>query len=413
MNATLDLQLDLATATAEQLADQRTALLARLTTPQAGDDVAALAARAGEITDAIKTAAHTAAAADQARAALMAAVPINAPASPAEQRAGVQATTPQAKTDETPKARSLGEAFTQSTQYRASMAAGVNSVQRAVIDTRAFVSSEYPSEATRVPGIQAPNRDTPLTILDLIDRQSVSTNAIEWVQEVEFTNGAAEVAEGKVKPESKFGFELKQDVMAQIAHWVDITRAALADETQLQGYINGRLTYGLEKRLNAQVLNGDGTTPNLRGILTTPGIGLYTGTAGDDSLIQIRKARTVAELSEYVPDGVVLHPSDWEDVELSHNANGTFRLVTSVADGGTPRVWGLTVISTVNMTAGTFLVGGFREGATLWERTGIEIYVTDSDADKFRFNILTLLAEKRAGLSVWRPKAFVKGTFTA
>ncbi len=223
--------------------------------------------------------------------------------------------------------------------------------------------------------------------------------------------GAAEVAEGAAKPESTWDVEVVKEGTSTIAHWIQFTRQALSDEAQIQGYINGRLAFGVEKRLNAQVLTGDGTGANLTGILNTAGIGTYVSPAGEDPLISIRKAKTVAQLSEYAPDGVVLNPTDWEAVELSTNDNGTFRAAV-VTNGAEQRLWGLRVVVSTAIAAGTALVGGFREGATLWERTGIELYLTDSHASNFTSNILTLLAEKRAALAVWRPKAFVKVTFT-
>lgn len=412
---TLDITSDLGAMTAAQLSEHRSALLSRLAAATDPTEVDSLVERADATVAAIATVEARTAAVAQRRAALLGAnvtVPSNgAPQTPAgggtppangggEQRQVEQPVTP-------------GEAFVRSEGFQSMLASGSTRMDRVEVNARAaFMTSDYPSTPTRVPGILQPTRDTPLTVLDMIDRQTLGTNYIEWVQEIAVPGGAAEVAEGALKPESTWDVQLVQQAAATIAHWLDISRQTLQDETTLQGYINGRMGFGIEKRLNAQVLNGNGTAPNLRGILQTVGIGTYTGLATDDYLVQIRKARTVAELSEYIPDAVALHPSDWEQVELSTNANGTFRVAASVADGANQRVWGLAVISTTNIAQGTALVGGFREGATLWERTGIEIYVTDSDEDKFKKNILTLLAEKRAALSVWRPKAFVKVTLT-
>jgi len=58
-------------------------------------------------------------------------------------------------------------------------------------------------------------------------------------------------------------------------------------------------------------------------------------------------------------------------------------------------------------------VGSFREGATLWERDTDRLHLSDSHASNFTSNILTLLAELRAALTVLKPSAFVKGTLGA
>ena len=202
------------------------------------------------------------------------------------------------------------------------------------------------------------------------------------------------------------------------AHWVTITRQVAEDNDQLVGYIEGRLSFGLLRRLDSQIINGNGTAPNMRGILNTTGLGAYTaGTATEKALISIRKAKTVGQLSELDPDAVAINPVDFEAIELTTNTNGDFVVSPNVQLAMQPSIWGLNVAvttaitgTTFGTTGGTFLVGAFREGATLWERTGVELFISDSHATNFISNILTLLAEVRAALTVMRPKAFVKGT---
>lgn len=410
----IDLTADLTRMTGDELNAHAAELAQRIESPVAGDDQAALVARAGDVVAAINTHNSARAAADAARAALAGARASGTPAAAAPQRVpanGGGEQEPESRATEVPDVARSIMADPGFGAFRAHPS-GKLTVEVPGEVRALFTTGGYPSQPTRVPGVQQPNRDTPLTVLDLIDRQSINTNTVEWVQEVTAPAGAVEVAEGSAKPESTFSLELKSDTAATIAHWVNITRQALEDEGQLRGYVQGRLTFGLFKRLNAQVLNGNGTSPNLRGILQTSGIGTYVSAAGESKLVAIRKAKTVAALSEYAPDGVVLNPTDWESVELDTDDNGQFRAVASVAAGATPRVWGLAVVETTNIAAGTFLVGGFREGVTLWERTGVNVYITDSHASNFTSNILTMLVEMRAALSVWRPKAMVKGTFT-
>ncbi|MGI3225217.1 phage major capsid protein [Streptomyces sp. GTA36] len=229
-------------------------------------------------------------------------------------------------------------------------------------------------------------------------------------------NRATVVPEGAMKPQSgPFSWDTITTTLKTVAHWVPITRQAADDDGQMMGYINGRLTYGLEYQLDRQILTGNGTT-EMQGILTTPGIGAYQPGAGntDPKLITLRKAKTQGELALYPPDAVVMNPLDWQDIELDTDANGQFRVITSVTDSGAPmRIWGLTVVTSVAMAAGTALLGGYRMGATLWERQGITILMTDSHADFFLANTLVILAERRANVAVHTPRAFVKVTFAA
>ncbi|MNW56316.1 Phage capsid family protein [compost metagenome] len=235
---------------------------------------------------------------------------------------------------------------------------------------------------------------------------------IEWVREKSFTNAAAAVAEGGVKPESTFEWETVTSTASTIAHWVQITRQALSDDSQISGYINGRLTYGLRRVLQSEVLSGTGVSPHLTGILKTAGLGTYTAPADEEKIVSIRRAMAAAEIAGYPADGVVLHPTDWADIELSLIVTPGGGINAALAQGGVQRtLWGLGVVSAVDITAGEFLLGGFRESVTLWQRTGIEYYLTDSHADFFISNKLVLLAELRAALAVYVPKAITHGTF--
>ena len=135
----------------------------------------------------------------------------------------------------------------------------------------------------------------------------------------------------------------------------------------------------------------------------------------------------VAQQNETTPDGVVLHPSDWERIELSTDSQGMFRVSPTVANALAPRIWGLNVVATTAIagtaphpdgagallaTVGRFLVGGFQMGATLWNRDSA-LLVLDNGGDEFLRNRLVMLAERRVALSVMTPKAFVDGTFAA
>lgn len=283
---------------------------------------------------------------------------------------------------------------------------------RALIDTGsssggAFQNPQRPSTV----GLATPDR-TP-RVADLLDRRPTEQNNVEWVQDTSAAGGgsAAEVTEGALKPESTYTFAIVTDPVRTIAHWVNITRQALDDSDLLAQHVEGRLTYGLDYRTDAQILNGDGTAPNVRGILNASGIGTYLAAAGEAAVISVRRAMTVAQAAEVNPDGVVMNPTDWERIELSTDTGGMFRVSPSASGALAPRIWGLSVVATNAIAALTFLVGAFRYGATLWERSSA-LFVTDSHASNFTSNILTLLAERRIALSVMVPKAFVKGTFS-
>ena len=318
---------------------------------------------------------------------------------------------------------SVAESFVRSAAletFRANGKRGQFSVDHRAAPVGTVTTGTQPQQNTRVPGIIPQNPDFPLLVANLLDRQTSDGTTLEYMRDTSGPqstwNKAAVVAEGADKPKSgPFTFDLITTTLKTVAHWVPITRQAADDNSQLMGYINGRLTYGLDYKLDREILTGNGTT-EMQGILTTPGIGAYQPASGntDAKLITVRKAKTQGELAMYPPDAIVMNPLDWQDIELDTDANGQFRVITTVTDSGAPmRIWGLTVVTSVAMTAGTALLGGYRTGATLWERQGVTILMTDSHADYFTANTLVILAERRANVAVHTPQAFVKITFAA
>lgn len=413
-----------------ELTEERSRILGALSTATPAE-VDALVARSEQVATEVESRNAAAQRASEARSRLAGAVPTvpqNAPGGPAVsgQPGGTQ---PEQRGGQANVARRLGVQVIESpslAEFRSRGMSGNANMDLEGVNIRALIDSSSTSGGAlttpnRVPDLIPVTRDVPIRLLDLIDTRPTDGPRIEYVQEDVFTNSAAEVAEGAVKPESGMTMKVVEDTTKTVAHWVNLTRQTAEDNSQLQSYVEGRLTYGLLKRLENQVLRGNGTSPNMRGIWNTTGVGTYTASANEAAVISVRKAITVAQLSEFQPDTVVMNPVDWERIELSTDTAGSFRVTPSVANLMAPRVWGLAVITTMVMTGttgggtpvgGEFLVGSFREGATLWEQSGIRLLMTDSHASNFTSNILTLLAEMRAGLSVWRPKAFVKGAFS-
>ena len=236
-------------------------------------------------------------------------------------------------------------------------------------------------------------------------------NTLEYVRETGFTNSAAPVAEGAVKPGSDLKFDLVTTSAKVIAHWMKASKQILDDFNQLRSYIDNRLLYGLAYVEEDQLLNGDGTGQNLHGILpqatefaVPAGLIAPTPTTEIDTL---RIAMLQAALAEYPATGHVLNPIDWATIELTKDDLGRY-IIGNPQGTAAPTLWGLPVVATQAMAAGTFLTGAFRLGAQLFDRWDARIEVGYVDDDFVR-NLVTILAEERLALAVYRPEAFVTG----
>ena len=256
-------------------------------------------------------------------------------------------------------------------------------------------------------------------VRDLFPSRTTTAAVIEYFRMTGFTNMAAAVSERdgsdfRSKPQSSMTFVGEQAPVRTLAHWEAAHRNVLADEPQLRSIIDNELMYGLRLQEDTQILSGDGSGENLTGILETNGIQDYSWSEGllkDTKADAIRRAATLSFLAYYEPTGVVLHPSDWEDIELSKDDNGQYLVAVSVALGGQPRLWRIPVVDTPAITPGTALVGAFGTGAQLYDREQASIRISEQHADFFVRNAIVVLAEQRLALAVKRPESFVKVSF--
>ena len=255
-------------------------------------------------------------------------------------------------------------------------------------------------------------------IVNLITMGETSVDAIEYARQTTFTNVAVEVAEATTtttgtKPEATIAFEKITETVKTIAHWIPSTRRAIADESQLRTLIDSQLRYGLEFRLEDQVVNGDGSGENLRGILNTTNI--LTQAKGSLSVSDaLHKGITQIRLGFIEPNGIAMHPTDWELVRLSRDDAGSVAgtgayLYGPPSTAVEPTIWGLPVAVTPAVPDDTALIGDFTK-AVLWLREGAQVLATDSHSDFFVKNLVALLAEMRAAFGVLLPAAFCKVT---
>lgn len=282
-------------------------------------------------------------------------------------------------------------------------------------------SGEALADSRRLPGvITEPN--VQLNVQDLIPTTVISEGSVDFVRELVFTDNAATVAESVTaalvnKPEGDITFELQTRNMQMIAQWIAASKQILQDSnrTQLRSYIDRRLVYSIDLELEDQVLLGDGTGSNLTGLVpnATAYNGGYAQIQGADAtqLDTLRRARTQARIAEYPVTGIVLHPDDWEDIELL-KATDLQYIFAMPQQALTPIVWGMPIISSTRMTTGEFLVGAFSLGAELFTQGTATVEVSRAHASFFIQNMVAILAEMRALLAIYRETAFITGPFT-
>lgn len=256
----------------------------------------------------------------------------------------------------------------------------------------------------------------PLTIRQLFRAIPVSSNAVYSLREASWTNDAAEVSQGAAKAESDLTMEQYNVTIQTVAHWIKVSNQLLADAPAVVAYIDTRLRDGLAQRIDAQLLNGNGTSPNLSGITDSGNYTAYTASSDDLLFDSINRAKYLLWAKGYAPDAVIVNPADWgaaERVRETYSAGNMGMYLNGVPGTiSSNNPFGVRIVLSNNMTAGKFAIGAFDQACALYNRQGATVEMGYINAD-FTNNLVTIRAEERLALAVEKPSAIYYGDITA
>lgn len=254
-----------------------------------------------------------------------------------------------------------------------------------------------------------------LTIRDLLAQGRTEKAVVFYPRESGYTNSAAPVSEGSLKPKSDITFEIITSVVRTLAHLQDISLQMLDDVSFIASYLETRMRYGLKLVEETQLLTGSGTGQNLDGIYTAatayaaPSGAAIANTAAETDVDKLRLAMLQVELAFAFTTGIILHPTSWANIELLKDTLGRY-IIANPQNTTTGTIWGRSVVSTQAMTAGKFMVGDFAQHAQIFDRQDANVAISYENKDNFERNMATLRVEERLALAIYRPEAFIKGT---
>jgi HK97 family phage major capsid protein len=306
--------------------------------------------------------------------------------------------------------RSIGSAFVGSsafTEYRGGSgprlevrATPTEAFTRAVLTTGATPGSVLVADPTKYTAEGAALL-TPM--LQAVQRVGVATNAVEIISYALAATGAAVVPEGELKPEATFTLTSATKAMETIAVTAFASRQLLRDAPQARQFIDSQMARGVMRKLEDQVVGA------VKGATVTS----VTGAAGQPLLEVARLGQATIQSRGFVPDVLLGNPTVLAGLDLSILGLGGASAAV-VGDG----YWGLRAIAVPGLSATEIYVADSSAAITLFERTGIEQFVTDSDVDDdgnslFRKNILSFVTELAAIAAVTDAQAIVKLAVTA
>lgn len=277
-----------------------------------------------------------------------------------------------------------------------------------------LVNDDTLVEADRLPGI-IPGAYRSLRVKDIIPVGRTNSNAITMPLEETFTNNAAATAEGAVKPESVITFTSKTWNVATIPTFLKASKQVLDDSAALETYLNNRLGYAVAQKYDYELINGDGTGTNISGMADTGNNTAFTPTSGENALDSVNRAIQSVYTADYIPTGIVMNPADWFSIERLKVQAGTDDryIIGDPANAMMPRLWGLPVVITNNITSGKFFVADFQRAYGIFDRQGLTVQMFEQDEDNVQRNLFTIRAELRGTLATYVPAASRYGDLTS
>ena len=310
---------------------------------------------------------------------------------------------------ETRAAASLGDNFV---QYRNEHPSADNRIiappfnMRAAGDPSTTVSftltpTQYDREVVGKPA-------TPLTVLDLFGRKTVSAPVYSWNVYSSTTGSAGTTAEGATKNKLTYVYAPKTATLQKITGLIKVTEELFEDAPYVVDAINNDLVNDLNAARQAAAM----TT-----LLGTSGVQTDTvtyATAVDLFTKIIECAADVEDATGIPADAVVVTPALWVILRSAINGDGEFYAGNPFGTSEYSRLFDMRFVKSADLTANHILVGNFARGAELVSKTeGVRVDSTNSNDVDFEKNLISIRAEAREILAVKRPAAFCNITCTA
>lgn len=281
---------------------------------------------------------------------------------------------------------------------------------REVLNTLFETTAGWPPESTRSGRVDLSAEEEP-SIIDLIPMIQWAQETYTFMRETTFTNAATEKAEGTTYPEATLQLTEQTENIRKLPVWIPLTDEQLEDVPGARAYVESRLRFMLEQKLDERLLTGNGSASpaQINGFHNVSGINSQA--KGTDPIPDaIYKGMTLVRTTgQAMPEAVVFEPNDWQKVRLLRTSEGVY-IWGSPSEAGPQRIWGLPVVQSTFQSAGQALVGAFRQHSLFAMRRGVDVQVSNSHSDFFINGKQAMRADMRGALVTIRPAAFTEVT---
>jgi len=245
---------------------------------------------------------------------------------------------------------------------------------------------------------------------DLILQGTTNMTAVEYVKETAETDNTTMTAPGAEFAQNDFDLTASTANVRKITAYIMLAEEMLEDVAGMTSYIMAKLPGKINKVEDEQILEGAGTGQNLSGLVTNATA--YSDALSDSNVqridVLVDGVRQVVD-DEYQPSFIVLHPADFYKIALTKDSNGQY-ILPWILGVASPQLAGVPIVTTTALTEGDFLIHS-REAAQVFFKKELLIEFSKNNEDNFVKGMVTVRAQKRLALAVYKPTAILTGDF--
>lgn len=300
----------------------------------------------------------------------------------------------------TPDIKSMGKQLIETSEYKDFMAGKGHGTGDIEVYNVATKSDNNTGAEQRVAGAYNAVSNI-LTVEDVLPRRATSNTAVEFAQETE-TDNVAFRAQATAPSETSLAFAVVRNGVETVSGWSQITREMASDSSDLAAWIDTRMGYMVNNKVEAGIIGGNGTAPQLSGFgkaANAPdhGIAKESGGALLKQHVVIRKAVAKLYTKGYRANVAFVHPTDAEALEIEQGRVDVKGINL-----------GVNLVQSAAVTAGEFIILD-TTACALYNREGVTVRLSYDDGTNARSGLITVVAERRVAFCVFAPNGVLKG----
>jgi HK97 family phage major capsid protein len=253
-------------------------------------------------------------------------------------------------------------------------------------------------------------------VRSILPQGSTSSDVVRYIKESGYSDGSATKNEGATLGQSDFDMQAVSTPIEKIGAYFRISEEMMDSTPQLSSYLSARAPEKLLAVEDTQLIDGNGSAPNLTGIYTNATAfsagGFANAVESANEFDCITVALNQLGLANYNADYILMNPTDFHKILLLKSSQNEY-LVKNWQEGLVPRIAGVPVIATTAITSDKYLLGNFAQGAQFWVKDNVSLGFFREDGTNVRDGFVTVRIQERVACTPYLPNAFVAGDFSS